>query len=68
MSLAGALLMSKQKKPAAPVLPPPPPPTPTIDEAAMREETARKFARRKGHRANMKAQAQPSVAVKQLLG
>lgn len=63
-------MSSMAKKPKAPVLPPPPPPPPTIDEAAMRDENARKFARRRGIKRNTTggANSQPSVAVKQLLG
>lgn len=64
-------MASKKPKAQTPVLPPPPPPAPTIDEAAMRDEQARKFARRRGHAMTMKskgAASQPSVAVKQLLG
>jgi len=70
--LAAFGLSSILKKPkAAPVQAPTPPlPAPTFDDAARREETSRKFARRRGHLANARkgAGAQASVAVKQLLG
>lgn len=70
MSLGGFLMSRTLKKPKTPQLPPPPPPAPTIDEAAMRDEQARKFARRRGRKATNfgGGSITPSVAVKQLLG
>lgn len=64
--------MNPFKKPKAPAPTPAPPPVPTIDDAANREEASRKFARRKGAKANIYGGAPgappPSVAAKQLLG
>lgn len=71
MSITGLLAAGTlSKKSKTPNLPPPPPPPPTIDDAAMRDESRRKFARRKGIKANTTggAGSTPSVAVKQLLG
>lgn len=61
-------LFKKPKIPAPTVQEVKPPPT--IDEAAMRDEQARKFRRRKGALATSTAggSATPSVAVKTLLG
>lgn len=61
-------------KPAKIVMAPPPPPPPTIDQSAQDEQYSRQLRRRRGFYANMVSnatsgvQAQPSVAVRQLLG
>lgn len=54
MSITGVLASSTlSKKSKTANLPPPPPPPPTIDEAAMREDQARRYARRRGIRKNI---------------